>query len=128
MGCDARKHLFSEFLTKQDSIQSPRLRRLARKLNCNFTYSKLIYNNFQNTNIKGAEQSARMCRLVCTFVVCKPLKTGFLALRPILRFKHSHKQVLSRGPTHRSSKEREAFLQDLYVLWSTSVLFELCSE
>ena len=34
-------------------------------------------------NNKGADQSARMCRLVCTFVIHKPLKTDFLELRPI---------------------------------------------
>ena len=34
-------------------------------------------------NNKGADQTARMRRLVCACVVCKPLKTGFLALRPI---------------------------------------------
>ena len=28
---------------------------------------------------KGADQTAWMCRLVCACVVCKPLKTGFLA-------------------------------------------------
>ena len=32
---------------------------------------------------KGPNQAARMCRLVCAFVVRKPPKTGFLALRPI---------------------------------------------
>ena len=41
-------------------------------------------NTFQNANNKGADQSARMRRLVCTFVVRKPPKTGFLASRPIL--------------------------------------------
>ena len=32
---------------------------------------------------KGAEQSARMRKLVCAFVVVKFLKTGFLTSRPI---------------------------------------------
>ena len=36
---------------------------------------------FSKKNNKGADQSARMRRLVCAFVR-KPLKTGFLALRP----------------------------------------------
>ena len=35
-------------------------------------------------NNKGADQTARMRRLVCAFVVRKPPKTGFLASRPIL--------------------------------------------
>ena len=34
-------------------------------------------------NNKGADQTARMRRLVCAFVVRKPPKTGFLATRPI---------------------------------------------
>ena len=33
---------------------------------------------------KGADQTARMRRLVCACVVHKPPKTGFLASRPIL--------------------------------------------
>ena len=36
-------------------------------------------------NNKGADQTARMRRLVCTCVVRKPPKTGFLASRPIYR-------------------------------------------
>ena len=35
-------------------------------------------------NNKGADQSERMRRLVCPFVVRKPPKAGFLASRPIL--------------------------------------------
>ena len=35
-------------------------------------------------NNKGADQTARMRRLVCAFVVRTTLKTGFLASRPIL--------------------------------------------
>ena len=34
-------------------------------------------------NNKGADQTARMCRLVCICVVRKPQKTGFLASRLI---------------------------------------------
>ena len=33
---------------------------------------------------KGADQTARMRRLICACVVHKPRKTGFLASRPIL--------------------------------------------
>ena len=33
----------------------------------------------RKVNNKGADQTARMRRLVCACVVCKPLKTGFLA-------------------------------------------------
>ena len=35
-------------------------------------------------NNKGADQTARMHRLVCACFVRKPPKTGFLASRPIL--------------------------------------------
>ena len=37
-------------------------------------------------NNKGADQTARMLRLVSAFVVRKPPKTGFLATRPIWYF------------------------------------------
>ena len=36
----------------------------------------------KNANNKGADQTARMRRLVCACVVRKPPKTGYLALRP----------------------------------------------
>ena len=41
------------------------------------------YDNFKLSNNKGADQTARMHRLVCAFVVCKLFtpKTGFLASR-----------------------------------------------
>ena len=50
--------------------------------NGNLACSKLRYDTFQKANNKGADQSARMRRLVCACVVCKPRKTGFLASRP----------------------------------------------
>ena len=52
--------------------------------NRKFTRSKFTYGTLQKANNKGADQSARMRRLVCVCVVRKPPKTGFLALRPIL--------------------------------------------
>ena len=48
--------------------------------------SARIYNTFQQANNKGADQTAQMCRLVCTFVVSNPSKTGFLASWP---YKHN---------------------------------------
>ena len=42
----------------------------------------MILSNMRNN--KGADQSARMRSLVCAFVVSKPLKKDFLALRQIL--------------------------------------------
>ena len=42
------------------------------------------YHSFYKANNKGADQSARMRRLVYAFVVWKPPKTGFLSSRSIL--------------------------------------------
>ena len=39
---------------------------------------------FQLANNKGADQTVRMSRLVCAFVVHKAPKTGFLATKSIL--------------------------------------------
>ena len=43
------------------------------------------YRTFQKANNKGADQTARMGRLVCACVVHKPLKTGFVTSQPINR-------------------------------------------
>ena len=45
--------------------------------------SKLRYGTSQKANNKRADQTARMRRLVCAFVVRRPRKTGFLGSRPI---------------------------------------------
>ena len=50
-----------------------------------FAGSKPRYGTFQNANNKGGDQTARMRRLVCACVIREPPKTGFLALRLILR-------------------------------------------
>ena len=47
--------------------------------------SKLSYDTFQKANNKGAGQTARMRRLVCTFVVRKHQNTCFLVSRPICK-------------------------------------------
>ena len=44
-----------------------------------------MYDTLQKVNNKGADQTARMRRLVCAFVVGIPPKTGFLASQPILQ-------------------------------------------
>ena len=49
----------------------------------NFACSMFRDDTFQNVNNKGADQSARMRRLVCAFVHRKPPKIGFLASGPI---------------------------------------------
>ena len=51
----------------------------------NFACSKFWYDTFQLANNKGANQTAHMCRLVCSFVVRKPPKTGFLVSSPIFK-------------------------------------------
>ena len=51
--------------------------------NWNFVPSRSRYDTVQYMNNKGADQTVRMRRLVCTFVVRKPPKIGFLVLRPI---------------------------------------------
>ena len=48
----------------------------------NFGWSKLDNYAFQIENNKGADQTARMRRLVCAIVFRKPPKTGFLMSRP----------------------------------------------
>ena len=75
----SRQNLSSRFLTKRVSNQTPQLQRLARKLK--FTCSKFTYGTFQYN--KDTDQTAQMCRLVCTCVVRKPPKKGFLASQPI---------------------------------------------
>ena len=77
----SQQNLSLGFLTRQDLNQSPLLQRLVGILI--FASSRSIYDTFQSANSKGTDQTARMHRLVCTFVLCKPLKTGFLASRPI---------------------------------------------
>ena len=52
--------------------------------------SKCRYNTFQQVNDKGTDLTAQMCRLFWAFGVCKPPKTGFLTLRPILFWNRSH--------------------------------------
>ena len=56
-----REDLSSEFPTMQDSNQPAQLKRLARKL----ASSKFINYASQRANNKCADQTARMCRLVC---------------------------------------------------------------
>ena len=80
LGLVARKNLSSGFPSKRVSNRTPQLQRLARKLI--FSCSQVKYGTFQKANNKGADQTARMYRLVCACVVCKPTKTGFLASRP----------------------------------------------
>ena len=69
------QNLSSGLPGNRDPNQSPQLQRLAR------ASSDIVLS--KRTNNKIADQSARVRRLVCAFVVRKPPKTGFLASRPI---------------------------------------------
>ena len=69
--------------TKRVSNQSPQLQRLAKKLK--LTCSKFTHDTFQRVNNKGADQTARMRRVVLAFLVCNPRKPGFLASRPMCK-------------------------------------------
>ena len=61
-----------------------KLQRLARKIEISLEASlDIILSNKRIT--KGTDQTARMRRLVCAFVVRKPQKTGFLGSRPICK-------------------------------------------
>ena len=51
--------------------------------NRNFAHNKLRYGAVQIANNTGADQTARLRRLVCAFVIRKPPKTEILATRPI---------------------------------------------
>ena len=54
-------------------------------------------------HVYGADQTVRMCRLICTFVVRKPRNTGFFASRPrlctvnfpIIKIQEHSKQVIN---------------------------------
>ena len=67
----------------QNEIQTSVLSYSNKLKNWNFARSKSRYYTFKLANNKGAGKSVRMLRLVCTFVVCKPPKTGFLVSRLI---------------------------------------------
>ena len=55
---------------------------------------------YKKANNKGADQTARMRRLFCASVVRKPLKTGFLALRPNVYYLISLHENLKMAPEH----------------------------
>ena len=80
MGLVARKPVFGGF--RQSEFQTSLLSYSNYLESWNFTCSKFTYDNFQKANNNGADQTARMRRLVCACVVRKPPKTGFLALWP----------------------------------------------
>ena len=77
----SRVNLSLEFLTKPDIKPVSAAADLLD--NRNLSCSKFRYDAFRKANNKGADQTARMPRLVCTFDVCKPPKIGFLTSRSI---------------------------------------------
>ena len=64
--------------------------------NRNSTCSTFTYDNFQNVNNKGADQTAQMRRLVCACVVRKPPKTGFLTSRPNSNKGHYNVSIMAK--------------------------------
>ena len=70
------------------------------------------YGTFRKVNNKGADQTARMRRLVCVCVVRKPPKTGFLRPRPILLWFHV----------------RPPICQVVVILWVVHLYVEIIHE
>ena len=105
------------------------------------------YDTFQNANNKGADQTARMRRLVCSFVVRKPPKKVYLALWPICALvemsmrcmghsvaqhfllkqllKFALKCLLYIQTTRVVLKDGKLFLKSLHLLNDTYVLYYL---
>ena len=65
---------------------SPQLQRLARKC------SNVKYGTFQKANNKGADQTARMGRLVCACVVRKSPKSRFSRVEAQITLMFEHKR------------------------------------
>ena len=61
-----------------------------------FACSKSRYDSLQQANNKGADQTARMHRLVCVFVIRKSLKTGFLATMGTSSWPITHSYKVAR--------------------------------
>ena len=70
-----RENLSSGFQTKRVLNQSLRLNRLAR--NGNFPRSKCRYDSSKKADNKVADETARMRRLVCAFIVTNHLRQVF---------------------------------------------------
>ena len=69
----------------------------------------------KKANNKDADQTARMRRLVCAFVVHNPPKTGFLATRPIW--------IFIIGSVYMSPDDKDAtnnFLRNLQSFMTTT--------
>ena len=66
------------------TIQNPAVYLSGARVSIFSTLVPRLYGTLHKANNKGADQSARMRRLVCACVVRKPPKTGFLASTPIL--------------------------------------------
>ena len=77
-----RENLSSGFPTKRVLNQSLRLNRLTR--NGNFSRSKCRYDSSKKSDNKVADESARMCRLVCAFIVTNQRRRVFAAAVQLL--------------------------------------------
>ena len=81
-----RENLSSGSLTKRVSNQSPRLNRLARKLILDMILLK-------KTDNKVADETARMHRLICAFIVTKHRGQVFSAAVHLLNVSFYHKRL-----------------------------------
>ena len=70
--------LSSGFLDRSSQNRPAQLQRLARIVK--FRFEQVLIKNYATCNYKQiAKALIRLYRLVCTFVVSKPQKTGFLS-------------------------------------------------
>ena len=68
--------------------------------NWNFACIKYTYDTFQRANNKGADQTSQMFRLVCFFVVRKPLKTGFLSSRSFWFSEYLYRATINKNTSY----------------------------
>ena len=74
-------------------------------------------------NNKGADQTAHTRRLVCAFVVRKPSKTGFLALRHIF-----NKYITICLTLYLGSIGMGSVISCDLILQAQSTIFQLCHD
>ena len=79
------------------------------------------YETIQKANNIGADQTARMRRLVCACVVRKPPETGFLAMRPIYgSYQKNHEYIWFRGFNQNSFQDK-AFYDISIIIISKNI-------
>ena len=78
-------------------------------------------------NNKGADQTARMRRLVCGFVVCKPPKTGFSCVAAQMG---SYKRLKTQNVSHvirnaNTSLNMKILIEKSYSILSSISMYSL---